>query len=260
MMLPRLSIFLVFALALCLCVVTLSSTSRAQTPPPVFEFGGYCNNTGTTTLYMIDRTQIYDAEDIAALKRSAISVMATLGEGNRVDIIDIVDDPRSSQRAFSACYPGCGDRWLSCDTISVGNEQNMFKAKYVEAIEMILSHSDNSLRRSAIAQTISQQILHYPSVNQIFLFSDMLENDTNPLGARIFLGNEQQHSQIDAYLSGVEREDVRGIMRRTTDVRIVWMQKSLGNKQSISDQGWSNIRRFWNEYFKFLEAKNVRFN
>jgi hypothetical protein len=178
-----------YALICAAALLTALLAAKAEGAKP-----DYCANDGRNVVVYVDVTTPYDEIDKRGLVAGIDQIYETLKGGDRLSIRTIEDSFPRSVRLAEACVPYCppsgifGDLFSSCTEGVVINETKALRHNIAETLGSRLGEAAE-LTHSDIIRTIaltSDDEFREGSENDIYIFSDMIENSEYLPGARFF--------------------------------------------------------------------------
>jgi len=244
-------------LVVSLAFLTLALVAVACSPEAQAQRGGndYCSFGQHSTLFLIDRTTAYDANDERILMRSASTVVQELGIGDRIVVATIAGHYSSSEVVFNECNPGCPPSRDDCRPVAARRDRLMFQQRLVTALRP-LTRNTGSADNSDITGTLSQLTRRPPArraFTNVLLYSDMLENSQAlPWSSFRSQTPEQSMSVIQQFNLGSSVEGA--------EVLIVGFGRSHDpGRPPLSADMDLRVRTFWQNYFAAGGASQVHF-
>lgn len=144
----------------------------------------YCKLSDRSTLFLIDRTTTFDAEDQTLLMESLGGVVDRLETGDRIIIATISDHYSKTRRLADACKPGCpqsggvvDEIMGSCSTMKAKQDEQQYMGSLAASLREVISTAED-----ASGSDIIRTIGHWTGsaepepYTRIIVYSDMLEN------------------------------------------------------------------------------------
>jgi hypothetical protein len=221
----------------------------------------YCEAGSNAALFLVDRTTQYDETDQRVMIESIGSVIDSLGTGDRFVLATIDAHYTGSERLANECKPGCPSQGAleamtgGCSAMIAQADLRNFKAELAESIRPLATTNEEA-KSSDIAGTIAQWTQSPPAgkpFNQVYIFSDMLENSQAIPWAKF-----KTMEPADAV------ETMKGLTRLPSvdgaTVRIVGFGRlhDPGRPPLAADMD-ARIRTFWSDFFKAGGATSVTF-
>lgn len=180
-------------------LVLLRSLLPAGVGAQPIEDHRFCDESATNVVLFLDVTTPYDEADRSTLVSGIEGIFDSLDDGDRISIRTIEDAFSSSDRLLDMCVPYCPskgffrDLFSNCTMGVVINERKRLRA----AVKLTLHNrlkAARELPNSEIIRTIStagKEEYRPDRQNQIYIFSDMIENSAY-LSGRTFYSSEVQ--------------------------------------------------------------------
>ncbi len=214
--------------------------------------GDYCAIGSASSLFLIDRTSVFDAQDRAVVMESLGTVMDRLGTGDRIVIATISDHYAKSQSLVNACKPGCPpstgtlDGIIgSCSTMLAEADARAFTGNLAGALQGVIAGAEDA-PGSDIVRTVAQWTKSPPGARDfstVYVFSDMLEN-SDMLPYRTFRDGTPEESLATAARFEVLPNVPGG------RVRIVGFGRGHGaDRAPLPAELDLKFRKFWTDYF-----------
>lgn len=221
----------------------------------------YCEAGQNAALFLVDRTTQYDETDQRVMIESIGSVVDSLGTGDRFVLATIDAHYTGSERLANECKPGCPPQGAlesiagGCSAMIAQADLRNFKTQLAQSIRPLADINEEA-KSSDIAGTIAQWTQSPPAgkpFNQVYIFSDMLENSQAIPWAKF--------KTMDP-ADGIEK--MKSLTRLPAvdgaTVRIVGFGRlhDPGRPPLAADMD-ARIRTFWSEFFKAGGATSVTF-
>lgn len=240
-LLPRL-------LAALLLLRALAAGAEAQ---PV-ENHRFCNEQAANVVLFLDVTTPYDEADRSTLISGIEQIFDSLGDGDRIPIRTIEDAFASSDRLLDMCMPYCPSRgflrdlFSSCTMGVVINERKKLRSAVKLTLRDRLEEA-RELPNSEIIRTIStaaKEEYRPDRTNQIYIFSDMIENSAYLSGHSFFA------SDLDSLVARLRGD---GLVPRLSGAAVHvfgFGRTGVPSERAALDQEKLNrISAFWMAYF-----------
>lgn len=211
----------------------------------------YCALSDRSTLFLIDRTTTFDADDQALLMESLGGVVDKLQTGDRIIIATISDHYSRTRRLANACKPGCPDAggvvdeiMGSCSTMKAKQDQQQFMGSLAGSLREIINTAEDA-SGSDIIRTIGHwtgSASAEPYTN-IIIYSDMLEN-SDMIAWRKF------SSLPEDELMEIVAEHGAGARTPGTGIRVIGYGRLHDQARSALPSALdAKLRGFWTRYF-----------
>jgi hypothetical protein len=206
----------------------------------------YCSDTGRNVLVYVDVSTPYDDIDKRALSDGIAQVFESLTGGDRLSIRTIEDAFPKSTSLIDACKPYCppegmlGDLFSQCTEGVVINDTKALRHSVAEALRRRLANAIE-LPHSDIIRTIamkSPEEFIEGRDNEIFIFSDMIENSEYLPGASFFssandkIVEQLSKDRLIPNLMGAE-VTVVGVGRGGSEARVALAPERLNKLQDF---------------------------
>jgi hypothetical protein len=170
-----------------------------STPALALDNDSYCDVDGANVVLYLDVTTPYDDIDKRALVDGIGHIFEGLEGGDRFSIRTIEDAFPKSARLIDACVPFCaggmlGDFFSQCTEGAVINDTKVLRRQIVESLAGRLS-SSTELLQSELIRTLAlsaPEEFREGKSNEIYVFSDMIENSPYLSGADFFASDNQE--------------------------------------------------------------------
>lgn len=211
----------------------------------------YCTLSDRSTLFLIDRTTTFDADDQRVLTESLGHVVDRLGTGDRIVIATISDHYSRTRRLANACKPGCpqaagvlDEIAGSCSTMKAKQDEQAFMGQLAASLREVIATAED-----APGSDIIRTIGHWTggsrgaSFTSIVIYSDMLEN-SEMIAWRQFSSLEEEA------LLGIVAQHGAGARTRGADIRVIGYGRLHDAARSPLPAALdAKLRSFWNRYF-----------
>ncbi len=222
----------------------------------------YCRYSTRSTLFLIDRTTPYDANDHRVIAESIGAVVDHLETGDRLVVATIGAHYSDSARAFNGCVPGCPvsgnfftDTLGECRAVIAQRDRRLFRARLLAAVRPLTNNPDEQ-PFSDITGTVAQATQHPMGgrgYSRLYLFSDMLEN-SQALPWRAF-----RSQPVEASMAIVTQNSLVPAVRGV-DVHIAGYGRLHDpGRPFLPAELDRNVRGFWRAYFAAGGAGAVEF-
>lgn len=245
---------LAFALLAAFCALAPISAAHATR--------NYCGFGRQSSLFLIDRTTRYSADDQDVIVESLSAIVEDLGPGDRIRVATIGQHYSASRTVFDECRPGCpitnnplGDLATGCASLVATSDRRGFMRRLRGAVAPLLRTAEDA-PHSDITGTLAQAT-RFPSGGRayahVFIYSDMLEN-SQALPWTSF--RDMAPAQA---LAVVNRYNLAPQVTQA-DVRIVGFGRLHDAARSpLPAELDFQLREFWRGYFGLGHARSVSF-
>lgn len=249
------------ALAAALLALTGCDDAGAHAGGGPNSRAAYCEYGKNAALFLVDRTTQYDETDQRVMIESIGSVIDSLDTGDRFVLATIDSHYTGSQPLANECKPGCPAQGAleavtgGCSGMIAQADLRTFKTQLAEGVRPLATTNEEA-KNSDIAGTVAQWTQSPPagkSFNQVYIFSDMLENSQALPWAKF-----KTIEPADAITRMTELNRLPSVEGAT--VRIVGFGRlhDPGRPPLAADQD-ARFRTFWSDYFKAGGATSVTF-
>lgn len=211
----------------------------------------YCRLSDQSTLFLIDRTTRFDADDQRVLTESLGHVVDRLATGDRIVVATISDHYSRTRRLANACKPGCpraagvlDEIAGSCSTMKAKQDEQVFMGELAASLRDVIATAED-----APGSDIIRTIGHWTGAGSgepftsIVIYSDMLEN-SEMISWRQFSTLEEEA------LIGIVARHGAGARTGGADVRVIGYGRLHDAARSPLPAALdAKLRSFWNRYF-----------
>lgn len=233
-------------------ILLLPATARAAADSQRF-----CSPSAVNIVVYLDVTTPYDDIDKRALIDGVGKIFEKLTGGERIAIRTIADTFTNSSEILDECMPYCesqgflSDLFSDCTEGVVINERKRLKSLIVARLSEWMGRS-TELKYSEILRTIAMSASEEyrdGRDNQLFIFSDLIENSEYLSGAKFFA------MKNNVIVSDLAKARLVPNLKGATVVAFgVGRTGNPTDRRALSQDKFEKLADFWETYFSLAGA------